>query len=188
MRTFLFFLLLLPNLEAIGASEQYALKAYGIVCDAKFKEAVIEVAEANDDRSLKRAIVSAVTSGKCNHSGIDVPALIDKVSTTKTPRGALYYCYVMRGESDRRCSHAEAITTVAQLQTDRTGDFSVVVDNDKLLVAQCAEGGRVYIEKGAQWRRMSAVFFSGIDESPVERKVDQDKERAVSEGCRGLDF
>lgn len=178
----------MPTLEAAGASEQYVLKPQGIYCEAKFKDSIEEIADANNDRSLRRAVGAAVASGECINSGIDVPSLIDKVSMERTPRGALYYCYVFRGDNERQCSDGEAIATVAQLQANRTGNFRVAVDNDKILVAQCAEGGRVYIEKDAQWRRRSAVFFDGNDATSREHTVNQDKERAVRDGCRGLDY
>lgn len=188
MRIYLFFLLLLPALEVIGAPQQYVLKAHGIYCDAKYTESIEEIADANSDRSLKRAVGAAVMSGECIASAIDVPALIDKVSKKNTPRGALYYCYTLQEENERQCSDSASITTVAQLQGTRTGDFDVLVDNDKVLVAHCAEDGRVFIEKGAQWRRTSTVFYAGIGQPPLAHIVSQDKERAVRDGCRGLDF
>lgn len=186
MRYLVTILLILPALDAFAAPEQYVLKSQGIYCPARFKQAIEEIADAKSDRALKRAVGAAFTSGECGNSGIDVPSLVDKVSKERSARGALYYCYVRRGESERACSDANSMATVAQLQAERTGDFAVIADNDKVLVAKCAEGGRVFIEKGKQWRRRSVLFY-GVEE-PVARTVAPEKERAARDGCKGLDF
>jgi ribosomal protein L34E len=126
-------------------------------------------------------------SGECINSGLDVPTLIDKVTLEKTPKGSTYYCYERRGQKNRQCSDIASVATVAEIQAERNGNFQVVADNDKILVVKCSEGGRVYIEKGAQWLRKSAVFFGSIEDLPVERKVNQDKESAARDGCKGQD-
>jgi hypothetical protein len=177
---------MLPALTAFGAPEQYVLKSQGLYCEAKYKQSIEEIADANSDRSLKRAVGAAFMSGECINSGINVPSLVDKVSREQTPRGSLYYCYVRRGELERLCSDAPSIATVAQMRAERTGDFNVIADNDKILVAKCVEGGRIFVEKGTQWRRKSAIFFGA--EEPVERTISPDKERAARDGCKGLDF
>ncbi|WP_143167503.1 hypothetical protein [Massilia sp. CF038] len=162
------------------------MKSQGIYCPAKNQESVEKIADADSDESLKRAVGAAFVSGECISSGIEVPVLVDKVSRERTSRGSHYYCYVRRGDHERLCSAAPSIATVTQLQGERTGDFTVIADNEKVLVAKCAEGGRVVVEKGKQWRRRSAVFL-GVEE-PVEREVPPDKERAVRDGCKGFDF
>lgn len=78
------------------------------------------------------------------------------------------------------------MTTVAQLQVERTGDFEVIADNDSVVTAKCLEGGRVFVEKGKQWRRTSMVFFSAAE--AVQRTVPSDKNRVLREGCQGLDY
>jgi hypothetical protein len=177
---------MLPALTAFGAPEQYALKSQGLYCPDKYRQSIEEIADADSDRSLKQAVDAAFMSGECINSGIDVPSLVDGVTREKTPRGTLYYCYVRRGEHERLCSDAPSMTTVAQLRAERTGDYSVMADNDKILVAKCVEGGRVFVEKDAQWRRKSAIFFGIAD--PVERTISPDKESAARDGCKGLDF
>jgi hypothetical protein len=177
---------MLPALKVYGAPEQYVLKPQGIYCEAKYKKSIEEIADASSDHSLKRAVGAAFMSGECINSGIEVPSLIEHVSREQTSHGSFYYCYMRRGQHERLCSDAPSITTVGQLQAERTGDFEVIAENDKVLVARCVEGGRVFVEKGAHWRRVSTIFF-GVDK-PLERKVNPDREWAARDGCKGLDF
>jgi hypothetical protein len=186
MRKFAICLLMVPALTAVAAPEQYVLRSQGLYCLAKYKQPIEEIADASNDRLLKRAVDAAIMSGECINSGIDVPSLVDNLSREQTPRGTLYYCYVRREEHERLCSVAPSIATLTQLRAERTGDFKVVADSDTILVAKCLEGGLIYVEKGAQWRRKSAIFF-GI-EDPVERTIPADKESAARDGCKGLDF
>jgi len=186
MRKLFFSLLFLSASPVIGAPEKYVLKAQGLYCPAKYKESIEEIADANNERSLKRAVGAAVMSGECINSGIDVPVFIENVTQEKTRHGSPYFCYVRLGEHCRSCSTTSSVKTLAQIQSERTGDFNIVTDNDKLLFAKCKEGGQVYIEKGVQWRRRAQVIF-GL-EDPTGRAVAHDQERAVRDGCKGLDF
>jgi hypothetical protein len=170
--------------DVVGASEQYVLKSQGIYCPVKYISSAEEIADATTDRALKQAVGAAVSSGKCANSGNDVPMLVDKASRKRTPRGSLYYCYARRGEQERACSDARSMTTLAALRAERTGDYGVMTDNDNLLVVKCAEGGHVFVEKGAQWRRTSTVIFDG--QEPVGRIVPANKEHAARDGCKGF--
>lgn len=186
MKSLLVVLLMLPTLKAFGATDQYVLKSQGLYCEGIYTQAIENIANAKENSAFKRAVATAIMKGQCTNSGIDVPSLLENVARKTTPDGAIYYCYVQRGQDALRCSDARSVATVAQLQAERTGDFHVVADNDKVLAAKCVEGGRVFIEKGKQWRRTSMIFFGA--EGSVQRSVPQDKERVVRDGCKGLDF
>lgn len=186
MKIIFAYLLVASAISDSAAADQLVLKSQGIYCEAKYKESIEEIADAKSDRALKRAVGAALMSGECINSGIEVPSLINRVSKETTSRGSIYYCYVRWGDDARFCSDARSIATVSEIQSERSGDFEVIADNEKVLVAKCTEGGRVYVEKGSQWHRKSAIFFGNDD--PAERAITQDKERAAREGCKGLDF
>jgi len=171
---------------AHASPNQYALKGKGLYCLGKYRLAIEAIADAKNDAAIRRAASAAIFSGQCIASGNDVPSLVEKVKEKRTPGGARYYCFVMPGQDEFQCSPAQSMTTVAQLQVERTGDFEVIADNDSVVTAKCLEGGRVFVEKGKQWRRTSMVFFSAAE--AIQRTVPSDKNRALRVGCQGLDY
>jgi hypothetical protein len=63
----------------------------------------------------------------------------------------------------------------------------VVSESTSLINAECVEGGKLMIFKAhGNWERMSLVFPKTLD--PLTRRIPPDREPALRDGCKGVDY
>src|ERR1700761_8893903 len=172
---------------ASAAEPQLILRRGAFNCPASQAGAVEAIVDAADPEHMKAAFVDAGMHGRCT-GALASSAAITEVRTVRTPNGHAYSCFREPELGNAAfCTLSTFVTTIAAEVSHRRGDYTVTREDAKGLEATCAEGGIVVIEKHEDhWNRGEVVFPPHLD--PPFRAVPPDRESALRDGCRGVDY
>lgn len=176
---------------APASADTFQFKRYGYAwCPERHAGQLAVILDADGRREIDAKLRGAVFSGACMGGGTSFEVI--NVRMKRTPKGRAYACFTAVDPVDRSaggpyCAQAEAITTIAAEVSRRTGAYRVVGEGPAGLKAECLEGGFLLLEKGnAAWTRIPLVLPLMLE--PPERAVPPDRETALRNGCKGMDY
>jgi hypothetical protein len=149
----------------------------------------------NSGHSVRRLIRQKVDAGRCN-----TPAMLNKkagiVVERLTPeKRAPYYCFTEEVEpgvftKNYTCVLDRFIMPIKDYVASRNGNYRIKNQGANYYRAQCAEGGEITIEKrGSEYYRISDALQLTTDvKVPALTAAGSDLEKALRDGCRGVDF
>ena len=164
------------------------LKSGHFDCPAAQAGALDAMADAADPEQLQAAFRDAIVRGRCG-GALRSSVAVTQVRSVRTRGGHEYSCYHEPdlGEGAEFCTLSVFVTTIAAEVARRRGDYTVTREDAKSLQAECNEGGTVFIEKHEdRWSRAELVFPKRLE--PQQRDVAPDRESALRDGCRGVDY
>jgi hypothetical protein len=180
----------LPTL-AVGGEPFLLLRSWHFSCPEKHVAALETILDAQSTEQRNEAIKRAIYSGACGRVS-EASIQIVGVKQKRSPGGANYNCFRELDAFDQRdlgpfCAASLFVSSIdAEIKT-RTGAYRVTREEETGIKADCIAGGKLIIFKQTRgWERMSLVFPKRLD--PPTRKISQDRERALRDGCKGADY
>ncbi|MBR7801533.1 hypothetical protein [Undibacterium fentianense] len=182
-----FLLTLSSILLSFNALASDLLKPNQMFCPVANQKDIVAIADAKTDEEVKRAIGGAIFSGACSAPMAEYIE-ISKIEKKRTKLGHTYFCFEMPFSEDsaKFCALQDSVTTVKYEQSQRVGDYDIVVEGPMGLKATCREGGKVLVLKGSQWKRVSMLFVA--EKPPTEVNITQDLNVELRAGCKGVDY
>lgn len=187
----LFALLICIVPGASAWADTFQFKRYGYAwCPEQHAGQLTAIIDVDGRREIDAKLKGAVSGGACMGGGTSFQVI--NVRMMRTPKGRAYVCFtavdpVDRSTSGPYCAQAEAITTIAAEVSRRTGAYRIVGEGPAGLKAECLEGGLLLVEKGSSaWTRIPLVLPLMLE--PPERAVPPDRETALRNGCKGVDY
>lgn len=157
------------------------------MCAADTRAALLVILDARNTNSEAQAIKTAIHAGSCVAMS-DSEVAISNIKDYRTKLGNPYSCFTIpeMGTSEF-CASSKIIRSVEFEKKNRTGAYTVAIENDVMIKAICKESGTVLIHKNkGTWTRTSLVF---AQELPVpERLAPKNKDLAIRQGCKGADY
>lgn len=181
--------LLLP--VGLKAADLPVFKMHGYVwCPEAHAKHLEFIIDSGSQAEVVTKLRQAVFDGVCG-SGASVFEVIDvRMRWSKKGRGVACFTQldpVDRTATGRYCSPDGAVSTIAANVARRTGAYKVVGEGVAGLKAECLEGGFVMIQKGTKaWERTPLIYPLMLE--PPHRVVPPDREAALLNGCRGVDY
>lgn len=174
-----------------GAADRPLFKMHGYVwCPEARAKDLERIIDSDSHAEVVTKFRQAVFGGVCA-SGTNLFEVIDvRMQWSKKGRG--YACFTLldpvdRTSGGRYCSPDGAVATIAADVARRTGAFRVLGEGVAGLKAECLEGGVVLIQKGdTAWERLPLIYPVMLE--PPHRVVLPDREAALRDGCRGVDY
>jgi hypothetical protein len=180
--------LLIPMMGTAAPSTDFFFLADNhFSCPSERKSALIATLDAPNSASRQLAIQQAIYGGHCA-AAQGASLAISELKNYRTPSGNAYSCFSIPAMgAGEFCAPANMIKSVKWEQKNRSGDYTISIDNAVMIKAICKEGGIVLIQKDkTAWKRMSLVF---AQQSPVvEQLVKKNRDAAIRDGCKGADY
>ena len=168
--------------------ELYLLKPNYIWC--REQKDIVDLADTVDEKQWQDKLSKKMYQGDC----AVMPAMVQvgRPEEKKTPKGNAYVCFKLIDPTigtipDIECTFPKFVTTLKSEIRSRSGNYRLLISNEVVKLAECAEGGRVTLskEKGG-WVRISMIF--PIELKNLKTTAEKDNFSALRDGCKGADY